>query len=53
LLEDFDPPVNPPKEIDDPEDFKPESWVDLAEIDDETAVKVGYSSLSPFSYWAS
>lgn len=41
LLEDFTPAVNPPKEINDPEDFKPESWVDLAEIDDEEAVKVG------------
>lgn len=26
LLTDFSPPVNPPKEIDDPKDFKPESW---------------------------
>lgn len=26
LLKDFNPPVNPPKEIDDPNDFKPESW---------------------------
>lgn len=25
---------------DDPEDFKPESWVDLAEIDDADATKV-------------
>ncbi|EIW72285.1 calnexin [Tremella mesenterica] len=39
LLEDFDPPVNPPAEIDDPDDFKPESWVDISEIDDETATK--------------
>ncbi|OCF37028.1 calnexin [Kwoniella heveanensis BCC8398] len=39
LLEDFTPAVNPPKEIDDPEDFKPETWVDIAEIDDVTAVK--------------
>jgi calnexin len=28
LLEDFDPPVNPPKEIDDPSDSKPADWVD-------------------------
>ena len=27
-------------EVDDPEDFKPESWVDLAEIDDPDATKV-------------
>ncbi|GFZ50221.1 Calnexin homolog [Saitozyma sp. JCM 24511] len=39
LLEDFNPPVNPPAEIDDPEDFKPETWVDLAEIDDPDATK--------------
>ncbi|KAK1923820.1 ER-associated protein catabolism-related protein [Papiliotrema laurentii] len=39
LLEDFTPAVNPPKEIDDPEDFKPETWVDIAEIDDPTATK--------------
>jgi hypothetical protein len=28
ILEDFDPAVNPPEEIDDPEDKKPEDWVD-------------------------
>lgn len=39
LFDDFDPAVNPPKEIDDPEDFKPESWVDLEEIDDVSATK--------------
>jgi hypothetical protein len=39
LLEDFSPAVNPPSEIDDPEDFKPETWVDIAEIEDETASK--------------
>lgn len=26
LLEDFTPPVNPPKTIDDPKDSKPEDW---------------------------
>lgn len=26
LLEDFTPPVNPPEEVDDPEDTKPEDW---------------------------
>lgn len=26
LLEDFTPPVNPPEEIDDPNDKKPEDW---------------------------
>lgn len=39
LLEDFSPPVNPPKEIDDPTDSKPADWVDIAEIDDVAAVK--------------
>src|SRR5687768_7021018 len=26
LLEDFNPPVNPPKEIEDPNDSKPDDW---------------------------
>lgn len=39
LLEDFDPAVNPPAQIDDPEDFKPETWVDIAEIEDPDATK--------------
>jgi hypothetical protein len=39
LLEDFEPPVNPPKEIDDPEDKKPEDWVDEATISDPDATK--------------
>lgn len=26
LLTDFEPPVNPPREIDDPNDFRPETW---------------------------
>merc|ERR1719245_2244963 len=39
LLEDFDPPVNPPKQIDDPEDEKPEDWVDEAKIADPEAEK--------------
>lgn len=26
LLKDFEPPVNPPHEIDDPEDVKPDDW---------------------------
>merc|ERR1711953_531049 len=37
LLEDFDPPVNPPKQIDDPTDEKPEDWVDEAKIHDPDA----------------
>jgi len=36
---DFNPDVNPPKQIDDPEDSKPEDWVDEAKIDDPEASK--------------
>jgi len=39
LLEDFRPAVNPPKEIDDPEDKKPADWVDVAKIPDPEATK--------------
>jgi len=39
LLEDFDPPINPPREIDDPEDEKPIDWVDEAMIPDPEASK--------------
>ena len=39
LLEDFTPSVNPPKEIDDPEDKKPEDWVDEKRIPDPDATK--------------
>jgi calnexin len=39
LLKDFDPAVNPPKEIDDPEDKKPSDWVDVAKIPDPKATK--------------
>ena len=28
LLEDLTPPINPPKEIDDPDDKKPSNWDD-------------------------
>ncbi|KAE8148295.1 Calreticulin family-domain-containing protein [Aspergillus avenaceus] len=39
LLEDFNPPVNPEKEIDDPKDKKPSDWVDEAKIADPEATK--------------
>jgi calnexin len=39
LLESFEPAVNPPKKIDDPEDKKPSDWVDKAKIPDPTATK--------------
>lgn len=39
LLDDFEPPVNPPKEINDPKDTKPADWVDEAKIPDPKATK--------------
>lgn len=32
LLVDMQPPVNPPKMIDDPEDKKPEDWVSRTRV---------------------
>lgn len=32
LLDDFNPAVNPPAEIDDPNDFKPEDWDEREKI---------------------
>ncbi|CAH0663424.1 unnamed protein product [Chilo suppressalis] len=39
LLEDFTPPVNPPEEIEDPNDKKPEDWDEREKIIDPTATK--------------
>lgn len=39
LLHDVVPPVNPTKEIDDPNDSKPEDWDERAKIPDPEAVK--------------
>ncbi|KAJ8926429.1 hypothetical protein NQ314_021217 [Rhamnusium bicolor] len=39
LLEDFVPPVNPPQEIDDPNDKKPEDWDEREKIPDPEATK--------------
>jgi calnexin len=39
LLTHMVPPINPPKEIDDPTDSKPADWSDLEKIDDLSAVK--------------
>lgn len=39
LLTDVVPPVNPPKEIDDPNDSKPSDWDERAKIPDPEAVK--------------
>lgn len=39
LMEEFDPPLQPSKEIDDPEDTKPDDWVDDEKIEDPKATK--------------
>ncbi|XP_039746107.1 calnexin isoform X2 [Pararge aegeria] len=39
LLEDFTPPINPPKEIEDPDDKKPNDWDEREKIVDPTASK--------------
>ncbi|XP_069781426.1 calnexin-like isoform X2 [Narcine bancroftii] len=39
LLEDMTPPINPPKEIDDPDDKKPEDWDENPKIPDPDAHK--------------
>ncbi|XP_062707656.1 calnexin isoform X1 [Aedes albopictus] len=39
LFTEFTPPVNPPKEIDDPTDFKPENWDEREKIPDPDANK--------------
>jgi len=39
LLTSMQPPINPPKEIDDPEDAKPADWVDAPKMDDPSASK--------------
>lgn len=39
LLEDFTPLVNPPKEIDDPDDFMPDDWDEREKIPDPEAAK--------------
>lgn len=39
LLKDFTPPVNPPKEIADPDDKKPDDWDDREKIPDPNAKK--------------
>ncbi|XP_043493413.1 calnexin-like isoform X1 [Polistes fuscatus] len=39
LLDDFTPPVNPPLEIEDPNDKQPDDWDDREKISDPSAVK--------------
>ncbi|KAJ5206244.1 Concanavalin A-like lectin/glucanase subgroup [Penicillium cf. griseofulvum] len=49
LLEDFNPPVNPEKEIDDPKDSKPADWVDEVKIADPEATKpADWNEEAPF-----
>lgn len=48
LLEDFEPAVNPLKEIDDPKDKKPTDWVDEQKIADPEAKKVIFTPHSLF-----
>lgn len=39
LLDDLDPPINPPKEVVDPDDTKPADWDERPQIDDPSANK--------------
>ena len=39
LVEHFEPPVNPPAEIEDPNDFKPEDWDEREKIPDPSSSK--------------
>lgn len=39
LLTDMTPPVNPPAEIEDPDDHKPEDWDERPKIQDPSATK--------------
>jgi calnexin len=39
LLESLDPPINPPKQIDDPSDSKPADWIDDPKMPDPEAFK--------------
>ncbi len=39
LLTDMTPPVNPPAEIEDPDDQKPEDWDERPKIQDPAATK--------------
>ena len=39
LLKDMEPPINPPKLVDDPEDVKPEDWDEREKITDPDATK--------------
>lgn len=50
LLSDMTPAVNPPAEIEDPDDQKPEDWDERAKIQDPTASKPDDWSVSTAGY---
>ena len=50
LLEDFEPSVNPPAEIDDPEDFKPSDWDEREKIPGQFFNKKATNFLLFFTY---
>lgn len=50
LLTSMDPPINPPKDIDDASDSKPGDWVDEAKMDDPASSKPGdWDEEEPYS----
>jgi len=50
LLTAMEPPINPPKEIDDPSDKKPADWIDEAKMDDpESSKPDDWDEDEPFS----
>lgn len=51
LLNDMVPPVNPTKEIDDPNDSKPDDWDERAKIPDPEAVKPDNWWVQPTGIW--
>lgn len=54
LLEDMDPPVVPPHEIEDPKDVKPADWDDRRQIPDPSITKPAdwYTCLTCSHYFA-
>lgn len=53
LLTDMTPPVNPPAEIEDPDDHKPEDWDERPKIQDPDAVKPEDWSVLQFKFISS
>lgn len=50
LLTDMTPAVNPPAEIEDPDDHKPEDWDERAKIQDPDSVKPEDWSVQGFHF---